>query len=382
MCCHFRIWFVSSIQLYHYFTNQRDSQLPKLAAFFHRLGAKLNRKLLGEDCNSAKSSRSSMTTFLSSYIFQISYLFPSYFGPYTHKLTRYLPKSIFLDLIAFCTNKKIKSKKQRKKMEHFSTYLDWFLVSQRPWSVPGDGWYQWRKGSPLRGIKFRWVWLTSPSFWSIQPPSMEWYFSRQLGDYYISPTVPPIFWEAETSRYWHLGWLSWKENIWWCVNGWNLWSFVDTWQKLLPHIQDWLPPVGDWLAQNVGLAELEFLSWNEDMTNDFSMSRLELHFWNFQRPWYLWRQALQQRVTPNGLEFSETFPKKWRNLEVGVGSFRWRNQKRKEKGLQENPYLYLLRGETLGMCWVSTPPSGDQSLAEMSAARVPWVITVTSIVSA
>ena len=48
---------------------------------------------------------------------------------------------------------------------------------------------------------------------------------------------------------------------------------------------------------------------------------------------------------------------KFRTLEVGVGSFRWRNQKRKEKGLQENPYLYLLRGETLGMCWVSTPPS-------------------------
>lgn len=40
-------------------------------------------------------------------------------------------------------------------------------------------------------------------------------------------------------------------------------------------------------------------------------------------------------------------------------------------------------GETLDMCWVSTPPHvGDQSLAEMSAARVPWVITVTSIVSA
>lgn len=143
MCCHFRIWFVSSIQLYDYFINQRDSQLPKLAAFFHRLGAKLNRKLLGEDCNAAKSSRSSMTSFSSSYIFQISYPFPSYFGPYTHKLTRNLQKSIFLDLIAFCKQKNyINQRNIGSKLEHWFNLpslipgLPTAMVGARRWLIP------------------------------------------------------------------------------------------------------------------------------------------------------------------------------------------------------------------------------------------------------
>ena len=69
-----------------------------------------------------------------------------------------------------------------------------------------------------------------------------------------------------------------------------------------------------------GLSELEISQFRckRRDDDDFSMSRLALHFWNFQRPWYLWRQALQQRVTPNGLVFRilETFPKKWPTTKI------------------------------------------------------------------
>ena len=66
--------------------------------------------------------------------------------------------------------------------------------------------------------------------------------------------------------------------------------------------------------------------------------RLELHFWNFQRPWYLWRQA---KVTlwfiifrKRSQEIRNDPPKKFRHLEVGVHG-RWTSQKRKEKDFQD-----------------------------------------------
>lgn len=124
-------------------------------------------------------------------------------------------------------------------------------------------------------------------------------------------------------------------------------------------IQDWLPPVGDWLAQNVGPLRVGVSQKrkNEDMTTIFpcrgwnSTSGTSRDLGTFggklcskgslQMDWYF---VFWKPFPRNDLQ------QKFRTLEVGVGSFRWRNQKRKEKGLQENPYLYLLRGETLGMC--------------------------------
>ena len=104
-----------------------------------------------------------------------------------------------------------------------------------------------------------------------------------------------------------------------------------------------------------GLSELEFLSFAETKIwltfpcrgwNSTSGTSRDLGTFggklcskgSLQMDWYF---VFWKPFPRNDLQ------QKFRTLEVGVDSFRWRNQKRKEKDLQENLYLYLLRGGNL-----------------------------------
>lgn len=94
---------------------------------------------------------------------------------------------------------------------------------------------------------------------------------------------------------------------------------------------------------------------NEDMTTDFQPCR----GWNSTSGTSRDLGTFGGKLCSKGslqmdwyFVFWKPFPRndlqqKFRTLEVGVDSFRWRNQKRKEKGLQENLYWYLLRGGNL-----------------------------------
>ena len=91
---------------------------------------------------------------------------------HTNSLEIYRNQSFWIWL-HFVPTKKINQRNLGKKVEHFSNLpslipgLPTAMVGARRWLIP-----MVKRQSIYRGIKFRWVWLTSPPFWSIQPPSM------------------------------------------------------------------------------------------------------------------------------------------------------------------------------------------------------------------
>ena len=91
---------------------------------------------------------------------------------HTNSLDIYRNQSFWIWL-HFVPTKKSKSKKHRKQIGALIqlTFLDSWAPNGHgrcPAMADTNG----EKAVHLAGIKFRWVWLTSPPFWSIHPPSI------------------------------------------------------------------------------------------------------------------------------------------------------------------------------------------------------------------
>ena len=73
--------------------------------------------------------------------------------------------------------------------------------------------------------------LTHVSTFLINPPTFNLvvFFLLLIGWWKISPDLPPIF-LGSRNIYGDIIRIVMKGKIWWFVNGWNLWSFVDTWK--------------------------------------------------------------------------------------------------------------------------------------------------------